>query len=79
MYIQIWMQIRASREVDSASPVFMPSAFGSLEIGGYWAWRTGILGYFESRSLWERHCVVLLSKHSSTKGVFECQAWLWVS
>lgn len=53
------MQIRTSREVDSASPVFIPSAFGSLGIGEFWARRTGILGHFESRSLWERHSVVL--------------------
>lgn len=40
-------------------------------------------GHFESRSMWERHSVVLcvccLVNTPSTKRVFECQAWLWVS
>lgn len=53
------MQIRAPREVDSTFPMFLSSAFGSLGIGGYWVRGTGILGHFESRSLWERHSVVL--------------------
>lgn len=76
------MQIRASREVDSASPVFIPSAFGTLGIGGtgqeelgFWSLlRAGASG---KGTVW--YCRVLLSKHSSTKGVFECQACLWVS
>lgn len=59
MCTEVWMQIRASRGVDSASPEFTPSAFGTLGIGGYWARRSGIWGHFESRSLWERHSVVL--------------------
>lgn len=38
MYIQIWMQIRASREVDSVSSTFMPFVFGNRWVLGKRSW-----------------------------------------
>lgn len=47
---------------------------GQEELGFWGILRAGACG---KGTVW--YCVVLLSKHSSTKGVFECQPWLWVS